>query len=119
VGHVKGTVEVTIEKKKRNHCLHPHAYKHGHFSRREVRKYIRSERKSVRLMIKKGKLRNRERFVCNHCGKPIRLEDWLWEQGGVIRCPECIDWIMDIEFLNRIIIEAPMAKRAFLYGKRR
>jgi DNA-directed RNA polymerase subunit RPC12/RpoP len=91
---------MTMEKKKRAHCLSPDAYKHGRFSRREVRKYIRSERKLIRSLIKKGWLRKGERFICNHCGKAIRLEDWLWEQCGVIRCPECNDWIMGIGFLD-------------------
>jgi hypothetical protein len=110
---------MTMEKKKREHFLRPDAFYHGHFSRQELRKYIRSERKSVCLMTKKGLLQKRERFVCNHCRKAIRLEDWLWEQGGVIRCPECNDWIMDIGFLDRIILEAPKARRACLYGKRK
>jgi DNA-directed RNA polymerase subunit RPC12/RpoP len=63
-------------------------------------------------MIKKGQLQKRERFVCNHCGKAIRLEDWLWEQGGIIRCPECDEWIMDIRFMDRVVVMAPKAKRA-------
>jgi DNA-directed RNA polymerase subunit RPC12/RpoP len=95
---------MTLEKKKRNHCLSPDAYKHGRFSRREIRKYIRNERKNVRFMTKSGLLQKRERFICTHCGKAIRMENWLWEQGGIIRCPECNDWIMDIGLPKRIII---------------
>ena len=109
---------MTLEKKKRNHYRIFTADTYGHFSRRQARKAIRKERSSIRLLIKNRVMSKRERFICNHCKKVLKITDWLWEQCGCIQCPECNTEIMGIGFTDTVLIESPKAKRAFRYGQK-
>ncbi|MHB9293731.1 hypothetical protein Holit_02861 [Hollandina sp. SP2] len=86
--------------------------KHKHFesyfglnrkiSRREARKLIREERMNERGLIKRGVITKNTRFVCNYCGAKLKLTEWLYERGLVIRCPKCGKAIMDIAFTEVI-----------------
>jgi len=86
---------MTLEKLKRASYSYP-------MSRRRARKLIRLERKIERLGIKAGFITKKTRFACNHCKAELKRSEWLWEQGGVIRCPECLWETMDICFTTRI-----------------
>jgi len=88
---------MTLEKLKRE------SYSYlGKMSRRRARKLIRLERKIERLGIKAGFITKKTRFACNHCKAELKRSQWLWEQGGVIRCPKCMEETMDICFTTRI-----------------
>ena len=39
-----------------------------------------------------------ERSKCPHCGKENYYKDWIWEAGGVVRCPLCLKETMDISY---------------------
>jgi len=106
---------MTLEKIKRNHYCSPDADTCGHFSRRQARKIIRMERSHVRSLIKEGSLNRRDRFICNHCGTSIKLEDWLWLQCGGLRCQKCSTDFMGVSFVAKTSIKSPKGKRAFLY----
>jgi DNA-directed RNA polymerase subunit RPC12/RpoP len=49
-----------------------------------------------------GSMTKKTRFVCNFCGAKLKLYEWLWESGAIIRCPKCYEEIMDIMFTERI-----------------
>jgi hypothetical protein len=87
---------MTAEKQKRLHFSSKAVYGKK-VSRRGARKLIRQER----LAAKKMGLR-KTRFLCPFCDKPLRLYQWLWERGQVIRCPHCDQAVMDIFCTQRV-----------------
>jgi DNA-directed RNA polymerase subunit RPC12/RpoP len=93
-----------MEKRKREHFESIFAFGKK-LSRRETRKYIRKERFGTKLLIKVGEMTKRTRFLCNHCGAPLKLHEWFWEKGDVIRCSRCNKEIMDIVFTKMIEME--------------
>jgi DNA-directed RNA polymerase subunit RPC12/RpoP len=90
---------MTVEKRKRQHFMGWFAFNQK-LSRREARKIIRVERRDTKKLIKKGTITRKTRFVCNFCGAKLKLHEWLWERGAVIRCPKCNKEIMDIAFTD-------------------
>jgi DNA-directed RNA polymerase subunit RPC12/RpoP len=92
---------MTMEKRKREHFESIFALGRK-LSRREARKYIRKERRETKQLIKAGKITKRTRFICNHCGAQLKLYEWFWEKGDVIRCSRCRKEIMDIVFTERL-----------------
>ena len=60
------------------------------------------KRKRIRSMLKKGHPLQTEKFICNHCGRAVRLEDWIQEGIGIVDCPKCGDWIMGLGFMKKI-----------------
>jgi hypothetical protein len=87
---------MTAEKQKRLYYSGPAAYG-KRLSRRTIRKVIRLERKRTRRMGLR-----KTRFVCPFCGAALKLHDWLWERGGVIRCPGCLKAVMDLHCTKRV-----------------
>ena len=94
---------MTLEKIKREFYAAPSGYGEK-ICRREARKFIRLERKIERLGIKARFITKKTRFVCNHCKTALKRSEWLWEMGGIIRCPKCFTEIMDICFTIRVEI---------------
>jgi len=91
---------MTLEKLKRE------SYRNNFYkmTRRASHKAIKAERAAEKRGIKKRYITKKTRFVCNHCSYPLKYSEWLWEMGGIIRCPKCFEEIMDISFTTRIEI---------------
>ena len=82
-------------------------------SRRKARKLIKLERKIEKLGIKARFITKRTRYACNHCQAALKRSEWLWEAGGIIRCPKCLKETMDICFTSRIELNSRKNRRKF------